>query len=213
LEAWPWPLMALSLLGLVVRRGPEAGTLLHLFVLPLLAVLPDIRFAMLFVPALAVCAAAGAAWCAAAWSRTRGSEHRPRFGIAGAVMASGLAIAGLAWSWSGLPGRRALRFDDGPMAQMREAGEWLRENGRPGATVMDRKAYVPFFAGMRHVQLPDDDYETIIEYARTSGVDYMVIEEYVAEGLRRQMLPLISDARFRAQEHRLRTIYRVRGGP
>jgi len=204
LEAWPWPLMALSALGLVIRRGPEAGTLVHLFVLPLLAVGPDIRFAMLFLPALAVSAAAAVAWGTARWSRSEGV-------ITAAGI--GLAIAGIAWSWTGPPGRHALRFDDGPMPQMREAGEWLQRNGRQGAIVMDRKAYVPFFAGMRHVQLPDDDYETIIEYARTSGVDYLVLEEYVAEGLRRQLLPLIADARFRAGEHRLRTIYHIRSGP
>ena len=204
IEAWPWPLMALSLLGLAIRRGPEAGTLVHLVVLPLLAVGPDIRFAMLFLPALAVYAAAAVAWSAARW---------PRAGAAVTVAGIGLAIAGIAWGWAGPSGRHALRFDDGPMPQMREAGEWLQRNGRPGATVMDRKAYVPFFAGMRHVQLPDDDYETIVEYARASGVDYLVLEEYVAEGLRRQLLPLIADARFRAREHRLRTIYHIRGGP
>jgi hypothetical protein len=204
LEAWPWPLMALSVLGLLVRRGPEAGSLLQVLMLPLLAVGPDPRFSLLLVPALAVCAAAAAAWSAARWRRAE------RF-MTGAGVAAG--VVGIAWCWNGPTGRHALHFDDGPMAQMRDAGEWLRSHGRPGATVMDRKAYVPFYACMRHVQLPDDDYDTVVEYARASGVDYLVLEEYVVEGLRRQFMPLIADQRFRAGERRLRTLYQVRGGP
>ncbi len=204
LEAWPWPLLLLSAVGLVVRLGPEAGSLLQLLVLPLLAVGPELRFSLLFVPALAANAAAGGAWSATRW---------PRAGrvISGAIVLT--AALGLAWSWSGPAGRLARHFDDGPMAQMREAGGWLRIHGRPGATVMDRKAYVPFYAGMRHVQLPDDDYDTVVEYARASGVDYLVLEEYVVEGFRRQFLPLIGDPAFRERETRLRTLHQVREGP
>jgi hypothetical protein len=78
---------------------------------------------------------------------------------------------------------------------------------------MDRKAYVPFYAGMRHVQLPNDDYETIMRYAQTSGADYLVLEEFVVQTMRPQLLPLIADARFRARESRLRTLHHVRAGP
>lgn len=204
LQVWPWPLMALSVFGFVLHRGSESVTLLPLLVLPLLAVGADLRFSMLFVPALAISAAVAGAWCAA---------RRAPLGraLAGAMVL--VMVAGLAGSWTGPPGRHALAFNDGPMAEMRAAGEWLRQHGRPGATVMDRKAYVPFYAGMRHVQLPDDDYDTIIEYARSTGVDYLVLEEYVVERIRPQLLPLIADARFRADERRLRTVHQVRGGP
>ena len=99
------------------------------------------------------------------------------------------------------------------MPQMRAAGVWLRENGRPGATVMDRKAYVPFFAGMRHVQLPDDDYDTILDYAVRTGVDYLVIEEYIVARLRPQLLGLVRDPAFRSRERRLRTVFMHRDSP
>jgi hypothetical protein len=204
LEVWPWPLMVPSVIGLALRVGPEAGSLLPLLVLPLLALGPDMRFSLFFVPALAVYAAAAGAWGAARWPRAQRI-------VSGGAMAA--AVVGLAWCWNGPPGQLAQRFDDGPMPQMRAAGDWLRVHGRPGATVMDRKAYVPFYAGMRHVQLPDDDYDTVVEYARKSGVDYLVLEEYVVEGFRRQFLPLIGDPAFRAAEPRLRTIYHVREGP
>ena len=203
-ESWPWPLLAVSLLGLAIRAGPAAAPLLQLLVLPLLAVGADIRFTILFLPTLAVYAAAGGAWCVRRWG-----QGRPL--VATALLVA--ALAGTGWAWAGRAGGRALAFDDGPMAQMREAGAWLREHGRRGATVMDRKAYVPFYAGMRHVQLPDDEYETVIRYAISSGVDYLVLEEFVVETLRPQLLPLIADARFRSAEHRLRVVHHVRNGP
>ena len=78
---------------------------------------------------------------------------------------------------------------------------------------MDRKAYVPFYAGMRHVQLGDDDYDTIVESAHATGVDYLVVEEFVANVFRPQLLPLLNDPDFRAAEGRLRLVYAERGTP
>jgi len=204
IEAWPWPLMVLSLLGLVLGPGPVAAPLLQILVIPMLGVAPEPRFAMLYLPSLAVLAAVGAQACVARLPRRRA--------VALAALA-GAALSGMVWVWCGPAARLALFFDDGPMAEMRAAGEWLRANGRPDEIVVDRKAYVPFFAGMRHIQLPDDDYDTIIEYARRSGARYLVLEEYVVESLRRQLLPLLADAGFRARESRLRAVFHIRGGP
>jgi hypothetical protein len=204
IEAWPWPLLILSLVGLVMRPGPVAAPLLQLLVIPTLAVAPEARFAMLYLPSLAVFAAAGAEACAVRAVRWR------RAAIAATA---GAALAGVVWFWSGPAARLALHFDDGPIPEMRAAGAWLRANGSPGEVVIDRKAYVPFFAGMRHIQLPNDDYETLVEYACRSGARYLVIEEYVAESMRPQLLPLLADARFREQEPRLRAVFHVRGSP
>ena len=203
LEVWPWPLMALSVIGLLRRRGPVASPLLQLFAMPALAVLADLRFSQLFVPWLAVFAADASDWLARRWPRP------PRLA---ATVSVALALAGLSLCWTGSSGRITSRFDDGPMRQMRAAGEWLRLNGRPGATVMDRKAYVPFYAGMTHVQLPADDYDTVVEYARRNA-DYMVLEEYVVEKIRPEFKPFAHDSAFRANEHRLRMIYGTRGAP
>lgn len=204
IECWPWPLLLLSVVGLLPRPGPVAAPLLQLLVLPLLAVPPDHRFALLFLPSLAVLAATGAARLVGLASRAHGLS---------VAAATAVAAMGALWAWSGPARRPALHFDDGPMTQMRQAGEWLRANGRPGATVMDRKAYVAFYAGMRHAQLPDDDYDTILEYARASGAEYVVLEEFVVETLRPQLRPLLADAGFRAREQRLRTVFHVRGEP
>jgi hypothetical protein len=204
LEVWPWPLAALGVVGLARRRGPLIGPLLGLTALPLLDVAADFRFSQIFVPALAVYAAGGGAWIAGRF---------PRPARIGTLVALALALAGIGLSWSGRAGRQARWFDDGPMAHMRMAGMWLAHHGRAGATVMDRKAYVPFFAGMRHVQLPDDDVDVVIEYARASGVDYLVLEEYVVETMRPQFRPLMADVRVLEQEPRLRLVYTNSDGP
>jgi len=203
-ESWPWPLLLLSVAGLILRPGPVASPLLQLLVIPMLAVLPEPRFALLYLPSLAVLAAVGAAEWTARMPRRRTAVA---LAIALAILASVLSV------WTGRAARHALHFDDGPMKEMRAAGAWLRARGVAGDVVMDRKAYVPFFAGMRHIQLPDDDYETILEYACRSGARYMVLEEYVVESLRPQLRPLLGDARFRDAERRLRPVFHVRGSP
>jgi hypothetical protein len=205
-QAWPVPLLALSLAPLL-RRGtsgreawrPLLAPLACLFVYPLLAAPDDVRFAQLFVPSLAVLAAGGAA---AGWAR----------GPAGRAVVLLLAAAGVALLALGPLPRLALHFDDGPMRVLREAGAWLRERGPADAVVMDRKAYVPFFAGMRHAQIPDDDLDAILDHAQRSGARYLVVEEYVTASLRPQLEPLLDPARL-AGEHRLHMAHVLRPAP
>src|SRR5262249_27628148 len=151
---------------------------------------------------LAVYAAAGGAWAA--------SRRMTRAMVVGWAT---VAVAGMAWCWIGPAGRNAVFFDDGPMPEMRAAGIWLKENARPDATVMDRKAYVAFFAGLKHEQLPNDDYDTILDYARSSGADYLIIEEYIVQKLRPQLLPLVANPAFRQSERRLRLVHLESGPP
>lgn len=200
-RSWPWPLVVLSLLGFVAWRRALLAPLLLEAALPLLAVPFDPRFGLLALPALAVFAA-----CGGSWLRGR-LAARPRWAWAAAAAALALAAAGVCWVWIGKDGVTAREFDDGPMEQMRIAGEWLAAHGPPGSRVMDRKAFVPFFAGMEHVQLPNDDYDTIVEFARREGVRYMVLEEYVVQTMRKQLVPLADDPEFRAHERRLRLVF------
>ncbi|MEY4374254.1 MAG: hypothetical protein RL760_420, partial [Candidatus Eisenbacteria bacterium] len=95
---------------------------------------------------------------------------------------------------------------------LRGAGAWLAANSAPDAVIMDRKSYVAFFAERRHVQLPDEPLDTLRDYARSSGADYLVVEEYVVRGLRPQLAPLL-DARFLAHEPRVRLVHAVRPAP
>ena len=203
LEAWPLPLLALSLLGLARRDAwdERLAPLACLLVIPLLTAPPDLRFAHLYLPTLVILAAAGGARLLA-W-RVPGRDALAPLALALLAL---LVLAGGVLLARGPAMTLALHFDDGPMTTLAGAGERLKREGRANALVMDRKAYVPFYAGMRHIQLPDDDLDTILAYAKAQGVDYLVVEEYVAMTLRPQLKPLL-DARALAHEHRVRLLF------
>jgi hypothetical protein len=122
------------------------------------------------------------------------------------------AIAGFVLLWVGPAGRRALQFDDGPMAPMRGAGAWLAAHSAADAVIMDRKSYVPFFANRTHVQLPDESLDVLLGYARASGATHIVVEEYVVRSLRPQLAPLLDQA-WLASEPRVRLVFAVRPAP
>src|SRR5215471_18790850 len=201
LDAWSGPLLLVSLAGLATAagRGAWLAFLVLPFVYPLLSAPPDLRFAQLLVPALAL-----ASGGAVARARDLG---RPWIGAAAA-----LALAGLLLTWTGLAGRLALAFDDGPIAAMRGAGAWLSAHSAPDAVVMDRKSYVPFFARRTHVQLPDESLDVLLPYARDRGVAYIVVEEYVVRSLRPQLAPLL-DGAWLAHESRVKLVFAARPAP
>lgn len=57
------------------------------------------------------------------------------------------------------------------------AGLWLRHNSDPGSIVMSPDARVAFYAGAEHIFLPDEDVQTIREYAERRNVTYIVLSE------------------------------------
>jgi hypothetical protein len=201
LEAWSAPLLLISLVGLVLGsgRGPWLAFLALPLAYPLLSAPPDLRFAQLVVPALAL--AAGGAWASA-----------PRWPIPARLAVAIAALGGLALVWIGPAGRRALEFDDGPIAAMRGAGAWLAAHSSADAVIMDRKSYVPFFARRTHVQLPDEPLDVVLGYARESGATHIVVEEYVVRSLRPQLAPLLDQA-WLAREPRVRLVFAARPAP
>lgn len=201
LEAWPAPLALASLAGILLLRGRSGwlGFLVLPLVIPLLAVPAELRFAQLLLPSLAILAGVA---CARAWARSL------RVGAA----VSALAVLGAAWAWTGPAGARALAFDDGPMTAMHGAGAWLAGHSGPDAVVMDRKSFVPFFAGRRHVQLPDEPLDVILAHARASGATHLVVEEHVVRTLRPQLAPLLDRDSLRG-ESRVRLVFATRPAP
>ena len=193
---------------MVVRPGPLLAPLAILPVLPMLGVTPHLRYPQTMVPALALYAAIGGAWLV---GRLDEQRRRARW-----LARGGIALVmslGLAWCWRGPAGDSLRRSEDGPTMGYRRAGRWLAEHGKPDALVMDRKPYIPFFAGMRQALMPDDDYDMLVDYAVRTGADYLVVEEYLMWTIRKQFIPLMTDPAIRAHEHRLRMIYFGREGP
>src|SRR5262249_59405682 len=92
------------------------------------------------------------------------------------------------------------------------AGAWLAAHAPADAVIMDRKSYVPFFAGRTHVQLPDEDLDTLLRYARESGVTHIVVEEYVVGALRPQLAPLL-DETWLERDPRVKLVFATRPAP
>jgi hypothetical protein len=201
LDAWPWPLLAVSALALLFRagRGPWLAFFSLPLVYPFLSAPADVRFSMLLVPALALptMAIPLVPVPSRSWARVT------------AIVAT---LVGVALLWRGRPAERARTFDDGPMTAMRGAGAWLAAHSRPDAVVMDRKAFVPFFADRHHVQLPDEPLDRLLDYARESGATHLVVEEYVTRYLRPQLAPLLDPARMRT-ESRVHLVFATRPAP
>jgi hypothetical protein len=201
LEAWPIGLLLFSFAGLAAReaRGPWLAFAALPLAYPLLSAPADPRFAQLALPALAL----PLLGCVPA-------RIVPRQRVRAAL--AWVPVAMLPFLWSGPMAERALAFDDGPVAAMRGAGVWLAANSGPDAVVMDRKSFVAFFAGRRHVQLPDEPLDTLLEYARASGATHLVVEEYVTRHLRPQLAPLL-DPVAGASETRVRLAFVTRPAP
>ncbi len=201
LEAWPWPLLLMSAacVRFAAGRGPWLAFLMLPIFYPLVSAPADLRFAQLALPALLVPLRVVATPLARGAAVVRG-------------LAALALLAGVLLLWSGRPGRAALAFDDGPMDAMRGAGAWLERHTATDAVIMDRKSYVAFFAERRHVQLPDEPLDTLLEWARTSGATHLVVEEYVVRSLRPQLAPLL-DANAIAGDPRVRLVFATRPAP
>lgn len=191
LDQWPVSLLFLSLLGLWRRRGLEAIPLLHVIVLPFLAVSAQPRFLLGAVPALAVAAIVPFA-------------HTRRW-----VWVATLAVLGVSGvAWRAATGARELTSAfEAYMGAEKDAGEWLAGVSAPGEAVMDRKPPVAFYANRPYRVIPDRPYEEILRFARREHVRYLVLEEGVVRVFRPQLAPLLYDAGFRARQGGLEMVY------
>lgn len=68
------------------------------------------------------------------------------------------------------------KLQDVPFEE-KQAGLWLNQHSKPNSLVMARNATVAFYAGAKHIFLPDEEFSTILEYARRKNVDYIVLNE------------------------------------
>ena len=60
---------------------------------------------------------------------------------------------------------------------------------------MSRKMGVPFYAGSRHVLIYPGDYPSVLKYARQTGADYLVIDDWTIPWARPELQFLLDDSR------------------
>lgn len=72
----------------------------------------------------------------------------------------------------------------------RIAGEWLDANAAADARVMTRNLVVDFYADRQMVPMPYSSLSRMIEFARDTGTDYIVADQYQLARQRPQFLPL-----------------------
>jgi hypothetical protein len=65
-------------------------------------------------------------------------------------------------------------------------GQWMRNNlpDIRQSIVMSHRMGVPFYAGSYHVQTFPGSYQEILEYARKSGADYLMVNDWTTPRLR-----------------------------
>jgi hypothetical protein len=75
----------------------------------------------------------------------------------------------------------------------KQAGQWLGRRVEPGDLVMERKAVVAFYAGLRRLEIPHVSLDRVIEYARMHDADYLVASSRHVPVYRPQLKPLLGD--------------------
>jgi len=75
-------------------------------------------------------------------------------------------------------------------------GLWMKENipDAAGRLVMSRKMGVPFYAGAGHALIYPGSYEEIIRYARETGADYLVVDDWSTPWARPAIAFLLDDS-------------------
>ena len=189
--SWPWPLLALSLWGLVRRRGIELAGLAYLPLLPFLGLSQQGRFALAAIPALAIAASAVF------------FVERTRVARVAAVALGAFGVVACGWALAD-----AFRTPfDGDVLTDKRAGEWLAGVAAPGDPVVDRKPFVAFYAGCPHRVLADAPYDALLDDLVRTGARWLVLEEYVVHQMRPQLAPLLDSAAAREREPRLELAY------
>jgi hypothetical protein len=114
----------------------------------------------------------------------------------------------LAIAWGAWNGRELYTMnEDGRFPELVEAGRFLASLSTPTTVVYDRKPYTAFYAGAVGRFTPAGGYDAILDAIVARGGDYLVVNEWVAERFRPELVPLARDARLIAAEPRLAPIY------
>lgn len=190
---WLLPLLGLGLFARVWEkgRGWAIGYVLATLspVLVILAMYPTDRFFMPFLPPLLILVSLGwqrwESWSADSVDlcfepELAGRLRRPASWLIAALVIAPVAIFGL----GNLAGTKY-------ETQYREAGEWIGAAAGEGKKVMSRwEATSSYYSGGISVPLPYADYERTTAYARSAGVDYLVISRQAIRDYRPELAGL-----------------------
>lgn len=89
-----------------------------------------------------------------------------------------LAVALLALSLFADMGGHHHFLNPREQVEHRVAGEWLHEHTPPGTRVMTRSLVLDYYADRVMIPMPYSSMSSLLHYARTHGVDYVVADEY-----------------------------------
>src|ERR1044072_2068702 len=70
-----------------------------------------------------------------------------------------------------------MAIPEAPMIEYKQAASWIKEHSETPPLIMSTAPFIAFYAGGRHVYLPVEEYQTIVEHARRLNVDYVAIDE------------------------------------
>ncbi len=102
------------------------------------------------------------------WFKKEGFEKKVSFILFFALLC-GLFIQGI------------VRYSSGNRVIQKEAGLWMKENLPRGTKIMSRMPQEAFYSELGWTRIPGKDYEEVLKTARSTGVQYLVIDENIEE--------------------------------
>jgi hypothetical protein len=159
-------------------------------VLVILAMYPTDRFFMPFLPLVLILVSLGwrrwEDWGSETLSLSlekagTGPKRRVAVWLIGALVIFPVAVFGIAHIG-------ATKYE----TQYREAGEWIRSSAGDGKVIMARwEASSAYYSGGIALPLPYAEYDRLNAYARSRGVDYLVISSQAIRDFRPQLTRLL----------------------
>ena len=78
--------------------------------------------------------------------------------------------------------------------ELRQAGEWLADNGGKGSRIMSRESSTSWYADGTMVVLPYASVGEVIDYGQRNNADFLVLQRRMVEQLRPELEPLMDPA-------------------
>lgn len=78
--------------------------------------------------------------------------------------------------------------------ELRQAGEWLADNGGKDSRIMSRESSTPWYADGTMVMLPYASADEVIDYGQRNDVDFLVLQRRIVQRLRPELESLMDPA-------------------